>query len=377
MISNSPGTVVDIANEEHRALYMSLWSIAPLNGPTTGPIIGGFVYQSLGWRWCNWIVLILASCAILAMLTVKETYAPTILKRKAARLRKETDDPRWWCRYDTKLSMKEVMKVNLSRPFILAATEPILWGANLWISVIYGILYLCFIAYPIVFTEHRGWGPGISGLSFVGIAIGTLLAIFCEPLLRRIANAHPKDPETGRVPPEAAARIMTLGAVLTPLGQLVFSWTCLPTSIPWAVPLAFSIPFGAGNTLSFIYGSNYLGGVYGVYAASALAGNAVIRSIFGGVLPLAGPAMYEALSPQWAGTLLGLLEVALIPVPLAFWKYGKQIRAKSPIIRQMREDQEKNESRRARAQAKAEERRAREGSSAPGGVEQSVVLGDK
>lgn len=132
LISNSPGTVVDIANEEHRALYMSLWSVAPLNGPTTGPIIGGFVFQSLGWRWCNWIVLILAGCSILAMLTMKETYAPTILKRKAARLRAETDDPRWWCRYDTKLSMYEVMKTNLSRPFILAATEPILWGANLW-----------------------------------------------------------------------------------------------------------------------------------------------------------------------------------------------------------------------------------------------------
>lgn len=221
-------------------------------------------------------------------------------------------------------------------------------------------MYLCFVAYPIVFSEYRGWGPGISGLAFVGIAIGTLLAIFCEPLLRRIVNAHPKDPETGRVPPEAAARIMTLGAVLTPLGQLIFSWTCLPTSIHWAVPLFFSIPFGAGNTLCFIYGSNYLGGVYGIYAASALASNAVIRSVFGGVLPLAGPIMYEKLTPQWAGTLLGLLEVALIPVPLAFWKYGKQIRARSPLIKQMREDQEKNESRRARQLAKAEVKKARE-----------------
>ncbi len=46
-----------------------------------------------------------------------------------------------------------------------------------------------------------------------------------------------------------------------------------------------------GNTLSFIYGSNYLAGSYGIYAASALAGNAVTRSFFGGTLPLAGPAM--------------------------------------------------------------------------------------
>ncbi len=44
MVSNSPGTIVDIADEEHRALYMSLWSIDPLNGPVTGPLISGFVY---------------------------------------------------------------------------------------------------------------------------------------------------------------------------------------------------------------------------------------------------------------------------------------------------------------------------------------------
>ncbi|KAK2049725.1 major facilitator superfamily transporter [Colletotrichum somersetense] len=348
LIANSPGTIVDISDEEYRALAMSVYSIAPLNGPVTGPLIGGFVFQYMGWRWTNWIVLIIAGVGIVLMLTIRETYAPTILQRKAARMRKETDDPRWWCRYDEKVSKFHLIKLNLSRPFVLSFTEPILWFFNLWISLIYGILYLCFVAYPIVFSQYRGWGPGVSGLAFIGIGIGTILAICCEPLFRRIINSHPKDPVTGRVPPEATARVMTIGAVLTPIGQLVFSWTCLPATIHWAIPIAFGIPFGAGNTISFIYGSNYLAGAYGIYAASALAGNAVMRSMFGGTLPLAGQAMYKALTPQWAGTLCGLLELALIPIPLIFWRYGERIRAKSPVIRQMREDQEKNESKRAK-----------------------------
>lgn len=50
MISNSPGTVVDVSRQEYLALAMSLWSIAPLNGPVTGPLIGGFVGDYLGWR---------------------------------------------------------------------------------------------------------------------------------------------------------------------------------------------------------------------------------------------------------------------------------------------------------------------------------------
>jgi len=220
-----------------------------------------------------------------------------------------------------------------------------------------GNRYLCFVAYPIVFVQHRGWSPGLSGLSFVGIGIGTTIAIACEPFLRRLINSHPRDPETGRATPEATASVMLMGAILTPIGQLVFSWTSLPTTIHWAIPIAFGIPFGAGNTLSFIYGANYLAGAYDIYAASALAGNAVMRSFFGGTLPLAGPAMYRALTPQWAGTLLGLLEVCLIPIPIIFWRYGARIRARSRVIRRMRDEKLRDEEKRARQAARAERRR--------------------
>lgn len=391
MICNAAGTVADISTEDDRAKYMSLWSIAPLNGPVTGPLIGGFVYQYLGWRWDMWLVLILAGVANVLMFTVKETYTPAVLKKKSAKLRKEEDDDRYWCEYDDAVrSTAELMKINLSRPFILSATEPILWFFNIWISVIYGILYLvslsrishplthylsspfphnalkltqaqCFVAYPIVFSDNRGWSPGDTGLSFIGIGIGTLIAIFMEPVWRKIINSHPKDPETGRVAPEASASIMTIGAILTPVGQLVFSWTCLPTSIHYAVPIAFGIPFGMGNTLCFIYGTNYLAGAYGYYAASALAGNAVMRSIFGATLPLAGPSMYARLTPQWAGTLLGLMEVVLIPIPFVFYKYGERIRAKSPVIREMREEQARNDRKRARLADKLERQKKRAG----------------
>lgn len=107
------------------------------------------------------------------MSMIKETYAPAILKRKAAQRRKETGDDRWWSRYDEKISITQTLKTNLSRPFVMTATEPILWFWDLYIAVIYGILYLCFVAYPIIFTGIRGWSPGVSGLGFAGIGLGT------------------------------------------------------------------------------------------------------------------------------------------------------------------------------------------------------------
>lgn len=132
MICNGAGTIADISTEENRARFMSWWSIAPLNGPVTGPLIGGYVYQYLGWRWDMWIVLILTGAAVLVMATVRETYVPQILKQKAARRRKAENDERYWCQYDSRKSTVELMKVNLSRPFVLSFTEPILWFFNLW-----------------------------------------------------------------------------------------------------------------------------------------------------------------------------------------------------------------------------------------------------
>lgn len=39
--------------------------------------------------------------------------------------------------------------------------------------------------------------------------------------------------------------------------------------------------------------------------------------------------MFHGLGIQWAGTLLGCVAIALIPVPVAFHFYGAQLRARS------------------------------------------------
>ncbi|KAF2842029.1 MFS general substrate transporter [Patellaria atrata CBS 101060] len=355
MIGNAPGTVSDIVPDEWRALAFSCWSIGPMNGPVIGPVIGGFVFQYLGWRWTNWIVLIMGGAALGCICLIKETYAPALLRQQAARKRKETGDSRWWSRYDDKASFASLLKLNLSRPFVMAFTEPICIFWNLYIAVVYAVLYLCFVAYPIIFSQMRHWEPGFVGLAYSGIGCGTLIAIVCEPLIRRMINSHAPDPETARVPPEAMVSIVCIGAFCIPIGELIFAWTCAP-HIPWIAPILAGLPFGFGNGAVFIYASNYLVHSYGIYAASALAGNAVLRSAMGGTLPLAGPKMYATLGPEWAGTLLGLLELALVPIPLIFYRYGHRIRMKSVLIRQMRDDQAKLEGKKARATEKSRQK---------------------
>ena len=138
MIANAPGTVGDIISDKYRATAFSIWSIGPMNGPVFGPVIGGFVTEYKGWRWACWVVMIAAGAALVMMIALKETYAPRLLQKKAARLRKERGDERYWSRYDVKVGFLELMKVNLSRPFVMAVKEPICIFWNVYIAVIYG-----------------------------------------------------------------------------------------------------------------------------------------------------------------------------------------------------------------------------------------------
>lgn len=100
----------------------------------------GFVTQYLGWRWTNWIAMIWAGCAFVLLCVLKETYSPVLLQRRAKTLRREKDDERYWSRYDIRVGFWELMRINLKRPFVMAATEPICIFWNVYISIIYGAL---------------------------------------------------------------------------------------------------------------------------------------------------------------------------------------------------------------------------------------------
>lgn len=58
---------------------------------------------------------------------------------------------------------------------------------------------------------------------------------------------------------------------------------------------------------------------------------------------------YATLGPHWSATMLSLIEFAMIPIPVVFYRYGHKIREKSALIRQMREDRDKLDSKKRKA----------------------------
>ena len=65
-----------------------------------------------------------------------------------------------------------------------------------------------------------------------------------------------------------------------------------------------------------------------VYAASVLAANSVLRSLFGTAFPLFTTRMYANLGNQWASSIPAFLVLGCLPFPFLFRKYGPQIRSK-------------------------------------------------
>lgn len=211
--------------------------------------------------------------------------------------------------------MGQTFKTALSRPWILLFREPIVFLLSIYMAIIYGTLYMCFSAFPIVYEEGRGWSPGISGLAFCGVAVGMIFAIgyaiWENGRYVKVSKAY-----SGFAPPESRLPMTMVGGIALPVGLFWFAWTNSP-SIAWIVSIIATAPFGFGLILVFLGIMNYLIDSYTIYAASVLAANSVLRSMFGCIFPLFTTYMFDNLGIHWASSIPAFLALACVPMPVS------------------------------------------------------------
>ncbi|KAH8681207.1 multidrug resistant protein [Xylariales sp. PMI_506] len=322
------GTLADLWKNEERGVPMAAFSAAPFIGPAIGPLVGGYLSVA-GWRWLYWIQLILAGIVwILITFTVPETYAPTILARRAAKLRKETGDETHVTEQDLdRRSLGERMRIFLVRPLQLLFQELIVFLISLYMSVLYGLLYMFFVAFPIIYQEGKGYSAGTTGLMFIPVAVGVLLSAACAPFVNKhyvsIVHKH-----NGKPPAEYRLIPMMFSCWFIPIGLFIFAWTSFPET-SWAGPAMGGFPIGFGFIFLYNSANNYLVDSYQHLAASALAAKTCIRSFWGAAVVLFTIQMYHRLGYEWAGSLLAFISLACCAIPFCFWKWGAQIRARS------------------------------------------------
>ncbi|KAH9028668.1 hypothetical protein EDB85DRAFT_2091334 [Lactarius pseudohatsudake] len=100
---------------------------------------------------------------------------------------------------------------------------------------------------------------------------------------------------------------------------------CLPPSFLTSCLVLSSVACWSASEQSYSVDT------YQTYSASAIAGQTIVRSLTGAVIPLFTTQMFVNVGINWASTLLGAIAVLFVPMPSLFYKYGSHIRTRSSL----------------------------------------------
>ena len=276
---------------------------------------------------------------ISSLFSLRESYPPVLLERKAKRLRKETGNEELRSKLASPLSPAALFKLSIIRPMKLLCLSPIVLALSTYMAVVYGYLYLLFTTITEVYEGQYHFGQGTVGLTYLGIGVGCLIGVIIFGIASdKILKAKSKNGEMKaeyRLPPmipgsfvipigceSATSACYTFSADMT---VFLYGWTA-EKHVFWLAPIIGTGLVGVGLLATFMPIQTYLVDAFTIYAASALAANTVLRSLVGALLPLAGQKMYDTLGLGWGNSLLAFIAIAMCPIPVIFYKYGERIR---------------------------------------------------
>ncbi|WLF78734.1 Multidrug transporter flr1 [Lodderomyces elongisporus] len=342
-LSTGGASYGDFITRPYFVCGLAAWSLGAVCGPAIGPLIGSVLvvrgghngYES--WRWTFWFMALISSCFLIFLFTLPETYTPYLLRKKAQRLRKLTGNNRIRSEAELKTgeskSISAVLSELLWRPIEITLKEPVVLLIDIYIALVYSIIYLFFESIPIVYQETKHFPLILMGVTYTSIVIGIILAaaifipyvyqIYSKKLLNNID-----------VPPETFLPASIVGAALMPVGLFIFGWTASP-DIHWFPPLIGIALFSAGAFLIFQTLFNYMASSFKVeYLASVFSSNAFFRSVSAGCFPLFGRALFKNLGTQkfpvgWGSSLLAFLSLGMLLIPVFFYLNGPKLRARS------------------------------------------------
>ncbi|KAJ8088595.1 hypothetical protein PM082_013838 [Marasmius tenuissimus] len=328
------GVINDCWSVEERGRAVTLYALAPLLGPIIGPIVGAWIASTTTWQWVFWSTTIAAVVVqIISLVWLKETFAPVLLRRKAARLSKLDGQSQSNLTYITTFQADKTPKPPIYKmllyPILLLFTEPVAQLLGLYLAYIYGLTYLLLTSIPGLFVSIYHQSIGIAGLHYLALGLGLYAgAQIANSLLDRI-HARLKAKHGGQSRPEYRLPIMFPGTLSIPVGLLITGWTARG-NIHWIVPDIGLFVTGIGIAINWQTIQTYIIDTYNVRAAPALGGLSLLRSLVGFALPLCSPAMYRNLGYGVGDTILAACAFGLgFPTITVLWLYGKQLRSRS------------------------------------------------
>lgn len=308
---------------------------------TIGPIVGAYIVDRYNWRWTAWVTLILCGAVgVLCIVLLRETSHNRILTQRAARLRRETGNEKLRSRNEmVSLDWRVLLRKYCTKPVRMFVQEPILIVFTIYLTLVYGTLYLSYQLFPKAFVG-RGWSTPLSTLPFISVGLGAVAALIVFSVFtmtwykRRWVASQNADAAGGtssedplakvRITPEHRLPPMILGAVLLPPALLWFGWS---GNAHWMCQVVACFVVGFALQIIFVVGIVYIVDVYLINTVSAISIHVQLRSLVSATFPLFEGPMYDALGIDWSATLLAGLSAVIMVSPILFLIYGARIRS--------------------------------------------------
>ena len=330
-LANSGATLQDMYSLLKLPYAMTFWVASAYGGPSLGPLLSGFAVTAKGWRWSLWEILWLAGPILLVMFFfLPETSAPNLLLRRADRLRKLTGDHRLKAQSEIDqqgLKPSAVIIDALIKPIEITIKDPAIAFVNVYTSLVYGIYYSFFEAFPLVYPVMYGFSLGMVGVVFLCVLVACFIgiAVYVAYLYFYIV---PDIMKNGLRAQEHRLVPALLGCFGPPIGLFIFAWTSNP-DIHWIASVIGITIYAASVFVVMQCIFVYVPLSYPQYAASLFAGNDFFRSALACGSILFGRPLFINLGIGKGVSLLGGLSTLCIIGMFTLYFTGAKLRARS------------------------------------------------
>ena len=356
-IAIGSGVMGDITTRAERGGYMGIFQAGLLAPVAIGPIIGGALAGSLGWRSIFWFLTIyggvfLALLIVLLPETLRSIIgngsripSSRILRFPLNAYQRTTKID--WSPEATSDTIAERKHVDITGPFRILVSKhaaPII----VFLAIYYAVWQMSITAMSTLFKSRYGLSETEIGLTFIANGVGSIIGTLVTGKIldydyRKVrakfeSQAHRNTVEDGQgtaslenddnFPLESARlRLVPLFSILQCLSILLFGWTIqYPGRVNIAVPIVstFFTGWTAVSTQSVIM--TYLVDVYAGRTAAASASLNLARCLFaaGGtsfVMP-----MINGIGSGLAFTICAIVQVVAMIGLAIQWRYAGQWR---------------------------------------------------
>lgn len=351
-IAIGSGVIGDITTRESRGGYMGIFQAGLLAPVAVGPVIGGALAGSLGWRSIFWFLTIYCGVFLLLLiLLLPETLRAIVRNGTRVPSSPLAKYPLSYYQRTTKLAWSSESasaepiprkRIDVTGPFRILISKhaaPIIF----FLAIYYAAWQMSITAMSSLFSDHYGLSETQIGLTFiangVGSIIGTLITgKFLDHDYRRVkahfdSQSH-SNAESGDIisnsstKPEfplehARLRLIPIFSLLQCLSIALFGWTVqFPHKVHIAIPIisTFITGWTAVSTQSLIM--TYLVDIFPDRSGAASASLNLARCLFaaGGtsfIMP-----MVNSIGVGWAFTVCVAMQVIGLLGAVVQWKFA-------------------------------------------------------